>query len=581
MSVIIDQNVDVTDRVIRIGENKASQGSVEGILAPSKTFKMADNDGFFNFLTPIGLFFRNAWRGLEVDDSGKDGQEISRTLIEELTLEKSNLGFTTDIKGRSPISHLLDWPVESNDADVTFEVNGAHSKGITNNTVNVKTGTVIIPVLSQVSFTDSLVPRYQVIAQTDDGSKTTSITLDRGLERDLADNDTIRFTTPVLKTGPEELYDSLLAIQGEVSVELKIGSSFQVLHAADSSAGYSAWVHVRREDNVSFGRHIAQILEMFDLGLSINDAGVIDIYRGNDYKGEAIIDRITGAEIVVPFSFKEDSSRLVIGYDCLYMESTDQVVRVASGDVAQELITEYRGVKRWVPVPANNNSADPFQYTVLYGNSTTADYFGQRRLDYYGYPRILFRGPVKRSYSDKPLERITPQLGKQYLLTCRTAKNERIVDEPVRVRGFQYEDSKLLYTSMTLEFSNRPTPNLIVDRVDLPVPPFVSISGAFTAYFDPLEYDLRAEIYLEDQVFRLLENIALVPGFEDPYDKVMYANSDVMQNGQTYYVRFYYTKNGVDGPKTDFIAIVPDYGDQWITEASDEVVTDAFDEVTL
>ena len=188
MSVTLLNTFDATDRILSSTENRASFNTVEGQLAASKNYVVQDQDGAVGFLT--GLYFQNNWRNTEVDERNEAGQTIFDSLVGNLQVTRNDDGFLTQIQGKSVITTLLQWAVESNLSDTTFKVASAHSVGDT--LIDLDTGTDIIETPALVTFEDSLVPRYHVLEQTDNGSATIQIRLSRGLEEPLSIGNDVR-----------------------------------------------------------------------------------------------------------------------------------------------------------------------------------------------------------------------------------------------------------------------------------------------------------------------------------------------------------------------------------------------------
>ncbi len=552
MSVIILEIQDINDDVLSIAKNNASVGTIEGILAESRSYAVKDDDGEINFIGN-GLLALNNWRDQVIEETNTDGATLFKGLIHNVGLAKTDLnGFVTNITGKSPVATVLDWAVDSNDSSTHagFEIVGAHAIGETVLTVDTGASTITLP--AQISFTDSLVPRYGIVAVS--GTPTTSITIARGLDIALADNDPIRITIGQEKTGPQEIFDSLIAIDAAADVDItgRIGSSFATLNTIDTAAGHKIFVHRLVEDKVKFRDHLATVLEMTDLLITIDEEGTIDLVRSPDYQGNTILETLGTDELMVPYTFKEDSAKLVIGYDCLF-KTSDTTISVASGDVDQTLIDAYKGRDRWQPVALQGQSADIFDYGLVYANASTADFFGESRLGYYGRPRNIFTGSMRQSFFGDPLNRIIPQLGKEFNLSVPVAVNQFIVNAPVKVIGFQYNDPRLFYNQIVLEMSNNPSPALSVDRTFPSLPVVTSLVASalgFTAVLESFTGTLFFQVFYEDQTFLILE-------VESGTSTCVTLASTRLNAGQTYFVRFFTQANGYTSAKTDFFEFIP------------------------
>ena len=194
----------------------------------------------------------------------------------------------------------------------------------------------------------------------------------------------------------------------------------------------------------------------------------------------------------------------------------------------------------------------------LYADATSADHFGQRRLEYYSYPRLRLKGSMKQSRTGSPLNRYRLQLGKQYGLSLKLFKNQYLVGEPARVIGFTYDERNKFYSQVEFELTNAISPN-ITRNVVFPLKPEIdttlNIDSGISSTFIKIQGQLWIEIYLEDQVFKIKEDQTQVSG-----NNGTYRNTNYLENGRKYFARYYTISEDIKSQKTDFIEFTPAAG---------------------
>ncbi|KKL83385.1 hypothetical protein LCGC14_1975250 [marine sediment metagenome] len=195
MSVIISDILNVTDDTVRNQKTSLSLNNITGILAQVEDYIIRDNKGEVSAFSTQGFLFRNFWRDQTIKRTGVDSAPIFTGVIYQTGWRRDDFGYQAKLQGRNSMGVFLNFKVDEagifEQDGVTglssFTVNGAHAVGVTSVALTY-TGSnpsdVEVPIPSLVAFTDSLIPRYQVIDQTSAGVplRTTSVELDRGLE---------------------------------------------------------------------------------------------------------------------------------------------------------------------------------------------------------------------------------------------------------------------------------------------------------------------------------------------------------------------------------------------------------------
>ena len=544
MSVSLS-GIDISDRIIQRGASSARMSDVVGVLVQSRDYVLRDNDGEFSPFTPGGFLFRNSWRNQAIQETEVNERAFFSGSIKSVGMRLNETGYQTIIKSRESVGTILDFVVEENDSATH---SGFLVKGASNNagelTIMVKTGTTDIPTPSLVTFTDELIPRYQINSTA--GSPTNQISIDRPLEQGLSADAPIRISVPVIKTIPQAMSDALVSGQFGNS----IGSTFATEAAAELAAGRTVTLHIRIEDRTTLAKHLATLLEMGNYSLTVSASGVIDIIKFPGYAGESFPNFISPSELIVPLGIVYDDSRLRVGYDLPFVDG--ESVKLAEGDVAQELIEEYAGKDRWQPISVSESVAVAYQY--LFTDAPTADFYGQEYLDYWGAPRPRLTASLKQSESGNTLKRFQLQLGKAFAVTIPIAVNQFLLEEPCRVVGFDYDEGSQSYTNIQLEFVNFPLPNL--PRVsNLPVTPSVStitpIAGGVTVDFSlDTVGDITGELFFLDGATIVDRKVFVVTAKTGTF------TSERINSGQGYKLKFFSTSSLIKSAKTDLFEFI-------------------------
>ncbi len=440
MTLLIDGN-DVTDRLINPDTvTTADITDVFGMLTKAKTYQLKDYDNYFNPFAPEGYFNLLNFRGrtvVQTDDSGVVTFRGTIQNVEETDTQECV------VYAAEPLAIFLEWPVDASDSTTHsgFLVNGAAAKSATS--VTIDGGSTTIPDGSVVYFGGSKVPSYLVISHTPSSGATTSITIDRPLENALADNLSITIAVPKTTTGPRALKDALTT----AIPDLLIDGTFDILHASDTAGEYEIIINVMEQDNVTLRDYIAQIIEMCDLVLTQKNDGYYTLRRGLEWDRGIITDELSDDELCPPVQPQFDDSKLVIGYDLIY-KALENTAAILQADIDPALVEKHNGIKFWQPVKTAQSYA---QLKYMYASVTSAEYFGNRRLNYYGEPRKVINCTAKIAYHADPTRPLNIYLGKQVRATVRTFDSV-----PAIVVGYDYSEEKMQYTKIALQLNETP-----------------------------------------------------------------------------------------------------------------------------
>lgn len=554
-------NTDVTERVVEVTRSQARIDDVAGILAQARNYVIQDDDGSISSFNNIGLLARNPWRATDIFQNNENGERIFTGQIESTGTIIDQGGFTATVAAREPTSVFLEFPVDENDS-ITFAgftVSGAHVSGDSTITVTAPGG-VIVTIPALVTFDASLVPRFQIIDQVDNGSETTSITLDRGIQEAFAGAEAIRITIPIIQTAPA----ALKSVLQSVGLSARLGSSFDTLNLSDISDAAFFWIHTLQEQQIPLKKYVATLLDLSDLGLTLSNSGIIDIVRGRVWDGQTITSKITGAETIPPTRLSWDVSRLVIGTSLLYRQpsgavtsAAGQVVKSFEEEVDAAIVSKWAGVKRWKPLQPKDTFV--MSYNILFASQTSASFFSARRLDYYGKPRVNIDTAIKPFRHDQVQNKITPQLFKQFALSMPVSVTRTLVNEPSICIGFTEAPDGMSF-NVTLQLTNWPSPNIprASDIVETPevVTLFDVDSGFAVLFFGIITAQIKAEVFFVDKVSRLFDTL-LVTATSPAGTYAAFTNAALV-NGTEYFVRFRAFSDPFESDRTDFISFTPE-----------------------
>jgi hypothetical protein len=439
--ILVMDGLDVTDRWINPGSViSADITDTFGILTKAQAYKLRDYDDYFNPNAPEGYFNLNPYRGRTVVQTTDSGVVVFRGTIQNVQETDTQ---ECIVSAAEPLAIFLDWPVEASDTTTHsgFLTNGAVAKGFA--TITIDGGSTTIPDGSVVYFGGSKVPSYLVTAHSPSSGATTSITLERVLENALTDNFPLTIEVPKTTTGPRALKDALTtSVPG-----ILIDGTFEILHAMDTALGATIIINVMEQDGVPLRDYIAQIMEMTDLVLTQKNDGYYTLRRGLEWDRSVITDEFSADELCSPIEPIDDDSKLCIGYDLLYKSGENQAA-ILQADVAPALVDKHNGIKFWQPVKTAQSYA---QLKYVYSSVSSAEYFGNRRLNYYSEPRKVINCTAKMAYHADANRPLDIYLGKQVRASVRTFSNV-----PAIVVGYEYNDNEMRYTRLALQLNETP-----------------------------------------------------------------------------------------------------------------------------
>lgn len=503
-TVILLGEYDLTQKISDEGTISVSLETAEGIisqLALNRTFRVRDNIGQVSPISANGALSLNSYRNADIDETGEDGQQKFSGLIKNYVHEVTGIGDNVILDVSEPMGTILQFPIEEGDGTTHagFQVSGVHPVG--SQTITVKTGTTDIPPGSLVSFGGNIVPRYQIQAAS--GSPTISITLDRGIETALSNNDALRVIVPAAKTIPEALKDAFVS----VGLSDYLLSGFDALHEIDNLNSRYIQLLIPIEKNITFQAHVTKLFEMGNIFLYRDENGFIDIFRGLAWDGNSTYEKISGNEMLGdPISIRPDFSKLIIGYETLYITSNNNVAK-AAGDAAQVYLDEYQGTKTWQPIGASNTTTS--EYLYLYYNEATANYFGQLMLDFYSVPRTIISCGLKSYFSNQPNKQIDIKGGKKFLLSMNLGNGTSYIDEPVIVMSFVKDKMSEVFSEIRLMLNNFLQPGIYRPGPTLEPP---TITNILRVIFDVhIEYTPSTSPDILQYVFQVANN----PSFTD------------------------------------------------------------------
>lgn len=471
MRVRIFETLDITERVIDTSEESATWNNLDGLIAPVRTVTLHNYDGLYSPNAVAGVFSDSAYRNqfLEIFDDADN--LLFKGLIKGVTEQISEEGQSTvTIRAMDAIGSFLDWPVRASASISGISTNAARTAG--QNTIQIP-NTVLIPQGAVVSPSSAFVPSYQVTAVTVSPPNQT-LTLDRGLEQNLASGVPLYFSVPELVTIPKALKDAFITPLAYYGLTHLIGTSFDALDAKEQAAGRLIRQFVRREEEIDLRSHIGKLLELGGYYLTRGANGVFELVEGLSYKGEALLEEITDSEIIGPVESVDDESRLLFGFSLLYVAGNevrkvdyDLELGYGVGEVPQfepglnaTLIEKYGATKVFKPIAAKSATLSGYNY--LYNSRDTAVYYGLKALNYAAYGRIQYKLGVKPFKSGDPNKSINLSFFKTFLLTMKVNESEYYEREPAIVLAYEKNKDTGEYTGVVVELTNRPTPNLPV-----------------------------------------------------------------------------------------------------------------------
>jgi len=437
---------DITSRTRREAVDSAYQSDVMGLLTRERRYEISDGESRYNPFATNSRIQRNTWRNGDIYET-ENGQGVFLGAINDVGFESTERGRQTIVNAREPFATLLEYTVEEGTlvSDTTLSDYYTVATGAAQATTIGLTDTGTpgdIQVGDIISFGNYNVPRYAVTSAT--GSPSTSITIDRPLERSVV-GAVMRVIRPATITGPLALKNAFEA----AGLGNYLGGSFDTLDEADQEQQFLLRVFVRIESKIKLADHIKKIMELTDLYFTVNQSGIVNIYRGMGYDGSTIRKSITTSEMISPVSISLERQNLYAGYDCLFVSSTN--TDVASGDAESASIVQWGSKERWQPVDDSGMSITAYNY--LYTSARTANYFGGRKIDYNSQMRTRIKMSCKRSPSGSTTL-YNFNLGDQVQITYDMGGGKALTAEPARVVGYTYDREKQYYSEIVLELNS-------------------------------------------------------------------------------------------------------------------------------
>lgn len=440
--IVINDTIEID--ILPSGKDTSSQSIFFGQITKEKRFRISDPTNEYNPFVPGSVLSGYPWKNAKVEEQDDDGNLIWRGQIRDIQYDLTQNQSIVTIIGVETLAILLGINVESL-TKKTWVL--GDNIGIGYNTVPVSGHAEIIEELATCYFDNGsgkleIYPRYAIIEQQDDGSKTTQITLDRGVQKYRASGSLIVIGTPRLRTAAEEIKETLdTALPG-----IQWGSNVASIISEDDEASRFIWINVRDEDKTSLSNHIAELTKISGLQILRYASGVIDIIRGWGWSGQDSLTVITDNEIQNPLHMFYDEQNLILGYQCFYKSGKHVINEIK---LTSEFIISQSGAKEyWTPIQGSQNN--PFDYRYLFGSQATAQYYGDRRLAYYQYKKIVFSGSVSSTVYNS-IEPYNLELGQEAKITLEINNEISLENTPCIIKAVNYNPDTKKYTSVTFE----------------------------------------------------------------------------------------------------------------------------------
>jgi hypothetical protein len=436
---------DITTKTRTQSSDSAYLSDVMGLLTREKRYEITDSESLYNPFATNSRIKRNTWRNGDIYET-ENGQGVFLGAINDVGFESTDAGRSTIVNAREPFATMLDYTVEEGTliSDLTLASYYTVATGAKDATTITLTATGTPSDLATgdlISFGAYNVPRYAVVSAT--GTPTTSITIDRPLERAVASG-VVRCIRPAVISGPKALKNAFSA----AGLSRYLGGSFDTLDAYDIEQQFLLRVFVRIESKVKLSDHIRKVMDLTDLYFSVSPVGVINIFRGLGYNGANIRKHITTSEVISPCAITLERQNLFAGYDGLFVSSTNTDVQ--SGDADPVAVAQWGSRERWQPI--DDKGASISEYSYLYASARAAEYFGQRKIDYNGSMRTRLKMRCKRA----PTGTVKPYnflLGDQVSLTYDMGGGKAFTSEPAIVVGYSYNRQDQYYEDLILELN--------------------------------------------------------------------------------------------------------------------------------
>lgn len=461
----LNDTLDITADVERVASDSAAWSDIFGMIAKKRDYVVNDPTGRYNPFAPRGYLNRNPWRAMSIRETDEYGATIFDGQIYDVQPRDDGKKRTLILSCRDPLGVKLDWPV--NMCDLTtfagWEVAAYEAVGQTQIALSVISGSPLdVPVNSIVSFDDDYSPSYLVTA-VDTGTDT--ITLDRATTEEITGGTVVNVAVPTRET-PARAIERAFESAG---IDHLIDSSFSIIDLADQAAGYYLWFFITPQNKIKLRDFISQVMELGDIYLSVSSNGRISSRRGLRHDGVTTLDTITASELIAPLSGPYyDTTRLIYAYDVLYTSAATSVVsengstaitgdaKIISNQVSGDTIDEYAATDVWRPV--NPSSSDLREYTILYASETSARYFGERRLSYFGVARPRIKAGLKQAISGRPDKKYSISLFDDFSVSFPVAQGIDSADLNGVVVAYSFDFQNRRYSEIEIELTGGAEP---------------------------------------------------------------------------------------------------------------------------
>lgn len=458
--ITLNETLDVTAHIAPVTSDSANYSDVFGLIAKQREYVLNDPDGRYHPFAPRGYFNRYPWRAMSIRETDENGAIVFDGQIFDIEPKDDGKKRTITLMCRDPLGVKLDWYVDLCDLETYdgWQTAGATLLGSTTVTLSAISGSPTdIVVNSVVSFNPEYTPSYLVTA-VDTGTDT--ITLDRGLAEALPANTAVNVAVPTLETPAAAIKRALTA----AGIGDRVDASFDQIDTIDTTASRYFWFFVQPQNKIKLKAFIEQVQEMGDIYISVSPTGVVYARRGLAHDGVTIRKTIESSELIAPMTGpRPDTTRLIYGYDVLYPIPATSVqingiavpftgeVRKSSNTVDAATLEDSAPTDIWAPVSLG--SSDLREYTILYWNETTALYFAERRLSYFGVARPRIKVGLKRAKSGQPANRYSIALFDDFDLSFPIARGQDVTSQNGVVMGYGYNAQNMRYDFVEFELS--------------------------------------------------------------------------------------------------------------------------------
>jgi hypothetical protein len=426
------------------------------IISSERTFTILDKNGIYTPFVPDGILSK-PYRNKTVELVDDLGNVIFYGLVQDI--KELEDGTYVQIITNDALGALMSIPVNVTDIETYagFLVNGFHGKGST--IIVVDTGTLAIPENTLVSFDQNYLPSYKINKVNNVSGVTKTIELDRPLEQDLSDNQSVFVSIPIEDTPANILKTQLATAIAALGVSDKIildSNSF--LSASNAQAGKELWVFIRPENGILLGEFIGYIIRSTETFL-IQENGTIYCQFGSEWNGTNPGVKITDSEILSGSLNKVTiKEKLLYGYVVPYNENgIVKDIRYFLGDNSP-ILKETLATKPFKPFPLKTQNL--FDYNILYASYDSAFFYAEKIFNYWKYERERYSISLKPYFSGS-LSRIPIRQFQQILLDHTLNDYQELVNEPFRIISFE-QTEEAFFSQVIIERNNYPSPGKVL-----------------------------------------------------------------------------------------------------------------------